>query len=33
VLRRYRVLRVGSQSIELEELSGKQRWVVPLEQP
>ena len=33
VLRRYRVLRVGSQSIELEEWSGKQRWVVPLEQP
>jgi hypothetical protein len=33
VLRRYRVLRVGNQSIELEELSGKQRWVVPLEQP
>ncbi len=33
VLRRYRVLRVGNQSIELEEVSGKQRWVVPLEQP
>lgn len=33
VLRRYRVARVGSQSIELEELSGRQRWVVPLEQP
>jgi len=33
VLHRYRVLRVGNQSIELEEVSGKQRWVVPLEQP
>lgn len=33
VLRRYRVARVRSQSIELEELSGRQRWTVPLEQP
>lgn len=33
VLRRYRILRVRNESIELEEVSGQQRWVVPLEQP
>ena len=33
ILRRYRLLRVRSESVEVEELMGKQRWVVPLEQP
>lgn len=33
VLQRYRVVRVGSESIEVEDLSGSHRWVVPLEQP
>ena len=33
IQRRYRLLRVGKDSIEVEELAGKQRWVVPLEQP
>lgn len=33
ILQRYRLLRVGKDSIELEEVSGRQHWVVPLEQP
>ncbi|MFQ5776618.1 MAG: hypothetical protein ACE5IP_01275 [Terriglobia bacterium] len=33
ILQRYRVVRVGSESIEVEDLSGNHRWVVPLEQP
>lgn len=33
IARRYRVLRVTSQSVEVEELSGSRRWTVPLEQP
>ncbi|MFQ5723425.1 MAG: hypothetical protein ACE5G6_02945 [Terriglobia bacterium] len=33
ILRRYRIARVGSESIELEDVAGGHRWVVPLEQP
>lgn len=33
IARRYRLLRVESERIEVEELAGKRRWVVPLEQP
>lgn len=33
LLRRYRVVRVGATSLELEDVVGGRRWVVPLEQP
>jgi len=33
ILRRYRVARVRNESIELEEIAGTNRWVIPLEQP
>lgn len=33
ILRRYRLVRLQKESLELEDLVGKNRWVVPLEQP
>ncbi len=33
ILRRYRITRVGRESLELEDVAGEHRWVVPLEQP
>lgn len=33
LLRRYRVARVRPTSVELEEITSGERWVVPLEQP
>lgn len=33
ISQRYRLLRVASESVEVEELQGKRRWIVPLEQP
>lgn len=32
ISQRYRLLRVASESVEVEELQGKRRWIVPLEQ-
>jgi len=32
-MQRYRVARVGNDNVEIEEISGRNRWVVPLEQP
>lgn len=32
-LRRFRLLRVQNENVEVEALEGKQRWVIPLEQP
>lgn len=33
VKKRYRLVRIQPQSIEVEELAGDRRWIVPLEQP
>jgi len=33
VLGRYRLLRVQSSSVEVEDITRKRRWVLPLEQP
>lgn len=33
VLSRYRLLRVQSSSVEVEDITRKRRWVLPLEQP
>ncbi|MFQ5662561.1 MAG: hypothetical protein ACE5HL_01860 [Terriglobia bacterium] len=33
ILRRYRLVRVRNESIEMEELTGTRRWVLALEQP
>ncbi|MCI0404281.1 MAG: hypothetical protein L0212_12315 [Acidobacteria bacterium] len=32
-MQRYRLLRIGKDTVEIEETSGAHRWVVPLEQP
>ncbi|MGH9788219.1 MAG: hypothetical protein ACRD4U_05900 [Candidatus Acidiferrales bacterium] len=31
-MQRYRLARIGQENVEIEETSGKNRWVVPLEQ-
>jgi hypothetical protein len=33
VLRRYRVVRIQSSSVEVEDITRNRRWVLPLEQP
>ena len=33
ILRRYRLTRVGNDSIDIEEISGANRWTVKMEQP
>ena len=33
VLRRYRVLRIQSATVEVEDMTRSRRWVLPLEQP
>jgi hypothetical protein len=32
-MQRYRLVRVGKGNVEVEETSGSNRWVIPLEQP
>lgn len=32
-MRRYRLVRVGNDNVEIEEMGGVNRWVVPREQP
>jgi hypothetical protein len=32
-MQRYRLARVGANNVEIEEIGGPNRWVVPLEQP
>jgi len=33
ILRRYRLTRIGNDSIDIEEISGANRWTVKMEQP
>lgn len=33
IARRFRLVRVGAENVEIEDLTGSHRWVVPLEQP